>query len=200
MIPAAVSGFQLALALILVIGPQNAFVLRQGLRREHVTAVVLFCAASDSLLMGLGIGGLSAAAAASPVLQTALRWGGAAFLSFYGLRSFVSAARGGGTLEPGVAGTASLRSVLGTVAVLTWANPHVWLDTVVLVGSVAAQHPGHATAFWAGASAGSATFFAALGYGARALRPVFSRPAAWRLLDTFVGALMWTVAAGLIFF
>jgi L-lysine exporter family protein LysE/ArgO len=192
------AGFQLMLALILVIGPQNAFVLRQGLRREHVLPVVAFCAASDASLMALGVAGLGTATELLPWLQPVLRWGGAGFLIWYALRSFRSALTGTAALVAGEGGQASLVSVLGTLAVVTWANPHVWLDTVVLFGSVAAQHRGAEWVFWAGASSASLAFFATLGFGARALAPVFARPVAWRVLDAMVGAMMLAVALGLI--
>jgi L-lysine exporter family protein LysE/ArgO len=193
------AGFQLMLALILVIGPQNAFVLRQGLRREHVLPVVLFCGLSDAALMALGVAGLGTASAFFPSLQGALRWGGAAFLIWYAVRSFLSALRGTGALSPTGGGGASLAAVIATLAAVTWANPHVWLDTVVLFGSVAAQHPGREWVFWAGASTASMMFFLALGFGARVLAPVFARPLAWRVLDGIVGAMMLAMAVGLIF-
>ncbi|MFN0115800.1 MAG: LysE/ArgO family amino acid transporter [Paracoccaceae bacterium] len=195
MIGAALSGFQLMMGLILVIGPQNAFVLRQGLRREHVAAVVAFCALPDATLMGVGVAGMAGAQALFPWAETAMRWGGAAFLLWYAFRSFRSALTGSGALHPGESGRAKLSGVLAALAAVTWANPHVWLDTVVLFGSVASQYPGREVAFWAGASIASTLFFALLGFGARLLAPVFARPAAWRVLDGFVGAMMLAVAA-----
>lgn len=192
------AGFQLMLALILVIGPQNAFVLRQGLRREHVPAVVAFCGVSDASLMALGVAGLGTASDLMPWLQGAMRWGGVAFLTWYAVRSFRSALTGSGALTASEGGREPLAGVIATLAAVTWANPHVWLDTVVLFGSVAAQHRGAEWVFWAGASSASLTFFAALGFGARALAPVFARPAAWRVLDGAVGAMMLAVALGLV--
>lgn len=197
MAEAAFAGFRLMLGLILAIGAQNATVLRQGLRREHVFAVCLFCALSDAVLTAAGVAGFSAASEAAPWLLPAMRWGGVAFLAWYGLRSFRAAWTGGESLS--VAGTApaSLTRVLATVAAVTWLNPHVYLDTVVLVGSVAAQFPGRAVAFAGGAMTASFVFFFALGYGARLLAPIFARPAAWVALDVFVGLLMWSLAVGL---
>ncbi|MFZ5750141.1 MAG: LysE/ArgO family amino acid transporter [Pseudomonadota bacterium] len=192
------AGLRLSLALISVIGAQNAFVLRQGLRREHVLAVVAFCAISDALLIAAGVAGLGVITDALPGLRSVLLWGGVAFLVWYGARAFRSAWRGGESLRPADGQRAPLGTTLATLAALTWLNPHVWLDTVVLLGSVAAQYPGAEAAFAVGAALGSLLFFATLGYGARLLAPVFARPAAWRVLDAGVGLLMWSVAAGLV--
>lgn len=197
MIAAAWSGFQLALGLILVIGGQNAFVLRQGLRREHVLVTVLFCALSDALLIALGVAGLAGITAAVPGLMAVLRWGGVLFLTLYGMRSFRSALRGGEALKPAAGTRASLGKTLAALVLLTWLNPHVWLDTVVLIGSVAAQYPGRQVAFGAGAASGSALFFATLGFGARLVAPVFARPRAWQVLDVVVALVLWRVAWGL---
>ena len=198
MIAAYFTGLKLALGLILVIGPQNAFVPRQGLRREHVLAVVLFCAASDAILIAAGVAGLSALTAMVPLAQDILRWGGAAFLLVYGLRSFRAAFRGGEVLRAAEGRGAALGPALATVAALTWLNPHVWLDTVVLIGSVAAQFPGDRLAFGAGAASGSFLFFFTLGFGARLLAPLFARPRAWQVLDVAVGVIIWSVAYTLI--
>lgn len=191
------AGFSLGFSLILAIGAQNAFVLRQGLRREHVLATVLVCAVSDALLIAAGVTGFGALAQAVPGLDTAMRYGGAAFLLWYGARNLADAWRGGAALDAGGEARHSLRGVLLTVAVLTWLNPHVYLDTVVLLGSVSAQYA-EKTAFAAGAILASFTFFFSLGFGARILAPVFARPAAWRVLDLVVGATMWAIAAKLL--
>ena len=175
-----VSGFKLTLGLIVAIGAQNAFVLRQGLRREHVLPVALFCAASDAALIALGVSGFAVATRSAPWLAEALRWGAVAFLLWYGARAALAAWRGGESLEASNGGTQSLRSVMLTLAAITWANPHVWLDTVVLIGAVSAQYPGQGLVFWAGASSASFSFFLALAYGARLLAPLFARPVAWR--------------------
>ena len=194
---AAISGFLLGLSLIVAIGAQNAFVLRQGLRREHVFAVCLTCALSDAILIAAGVSGMSWLAIRAPWIAPAMTWGGAAFLLVYGGLSFARALRPG-ALAPAGQGAGGLRAALLTCLALTWLNPHVWLDTVVLIGSVAAQYPGDAAAFGTGATAASFVFFFALGYGARTLAPVFARPAAWRALDLAVGAVMWTMAARLL--
>ena len=191
------AGFTLGLSLIVAIGAQNAFVLRQGLAQAHVLPVVLTCALSDAVLIALGVAGFGALTAAWPWLPQLLRWGGAAFLIVYGARAALSAWRGGEALTPGDRGKGSLRAAVLTCLALTWLNPHVYLDTVVLVGSLAAgsERP---VAFGAGAVAASFAFFFALGFGARALAPVFARPRAWQALDAGIALLMWTIAAGLI--
>ena len=194
---AATSGFLLGLSLILAIGAQNAFVLRQGLRREHVFAVCLTCALSDAVLITAGVMGMGWIARELPWLTPAMTWAGAAFLFVYGAMSFARAVRPG-ALDAAGAGAGSLRAALLTCLALTWLNPHVWLDTVVLVGSVATTFPGSGAAFGAGAAAASFVFFFLLGYGARALAPVFARPAAWRALDVIVGVVMWAIAGKLL--
>ncbi|MBA85293.1 LysE/ArgO family amino acid transporter [Thalassobius sp. S69A] len=192
-----IAGFGLGLSLILAIGAQNAFVLRQGVRREHVFAVCLTCALSDALLIAAGVSGFGALVTKLPWLEPLMRWGGAAFLIVYGARAFWAAWRGGAHLDAAQAGRASLKGVLLTCLLLTWANPHVYLDTVVLLGSVAAQYADRLN-FALGAMTASFVFFFSLGYGARLLAPLFARPVAWRILDVLVGLIMWTVAASLL--
>ena len=181
----------------MAIGAQNAFVLKQGLLRRHVFAVCLFCALSDAALIAAGVAGAGALASRAPWFLSAMRWGGAAFLIWYGLRSARAAWRGGEALAPEGAVPPSLAATLATIAALTWLNPHVWLDTVVLLGAVSAQSPDR-VAFAVGAMTGSVLFFFSLGYGARLLAPVFARPAAWRVLDAAVALVMWAIAATLI--
>lgn len=199
MLEAAVNGYLVALSLILAIGAQNAFVLRQGLRREHVAAVVAVCALSDAVLIGAGVAGFGSLSAALPWFGEAMRWLGVAFLLVYGALRFRAAARGGEALKPSGAASASLGRVLATCLVLTWANPHVYLDTVVLIGSISAQYAPHQLAFGVAAALGSLSFFTALGFGARALAPVFARPRAWVWLEIGVGLTIWAIAAGLAF-
>ena len=187
------AGFRLGLGLIVAIGAQNAFVLRQGLRREHVFAVALFCAISDAALIALGVSGFALASEAAPWLGPGLRWGGVAFLAWYGTRAFLAAWRGGsGLVAAGDA--ASLGATLALIALFTWANPHVWLDTVVLLGAVSAQYPGQSAGFAAGAMTASFVFFFSLAYGARLLAPIFARPRAWVVLDILIGLVMWSIA------
>lgn len=199
MLEAALHGYLTALSLILAIGAQNAFVLRQGLRGEHVGPVVAVCALSDAVLIGAGVAGFGAVSGAVPWLGEAMRWAGVAFLLVYGALRFRAAARGGEALMPTAGQAASLRRVLGTCLVLTWANPHVYLDTVVLIGSISAQYAPHGLVFGVAAACASLSFFAALGFGARALAPVFARPVAWVWLELGVGVVMWAIAAGLAF-
>jgi L-lysine exporter family protein LysE/ArgO len=199
MLEAMVYGYLASISLILAIGAQNAFVLRQGLRREHVGPVVAVCAGSDAVLIAAGVAGFGAVSAAVPWLAGAMRWAGVAFLLVYGGLRFAAARKGGEALRPAAGRGASLRSVLGTCLVLTWANPHVYLDTLVLLGSISAQYAPRGLWFGIGAVAASASFFAALGYGARALAPVFAKAVAWVWLEAGVGLVMWALAAGLAF-
>ena len=199
MLEAAVQGYLVAISLILAIGAQNAFVLRQGLRREHVLAVVAVCAVSDAVLIGAGVAGFGALSRSVPWLGVALRWAGVAFLLVYGGLRFRAAARGGEALRPSEVVSAPLGRVVGTALVLTWANPHVYLDTVVLMGSISAQYAPHKGVFGVAAALGSLSFFTALGFGARLLAPVFARPAAWVWLEIGVGCTMWAIAAALAF-
>ena len=194
---AAVNGYLVALSLILAIGAQNAFVLRQGLRREHVGWVVAVCALSDAVLIGAGVAGFGALSVARPWFGEAMRWLGVVFLLAYGALRFRAALRGGEALRPSEAEPTPLGKVLATCLVLTWANPHVYLDTVVLIGSISAQYAPHQLAFGVAAAFGSLSFFAALGFGARGLAPVFARPAAWVWLEVGVGLTMWAIALGL---
>ena len=198
MTAALVPGFLLSLSLIVAIGAQNAFVLRQGVRREHVLPVCLTCALSDAVLLSVGVAGFAAVASRAPWVEPVLRYGGAAFLMAYGARSFWSAFRHDGALVPADEAATSLAKTLATCLALTWLNPHVYLDTIVLLGSVSTQYPGRAVEFAVGAVTASFVFFFALGFGARLLRPLFARPSAWRVLEFGVGVVMWSIAASLI--
>ena len=199
MLEAAINGYLVAVSLILAIGAQNAFVLRQGLRREHVAAVVAVCALSDAILIGAGVAGFGSLSRVVPWFGEAMRWLGVVFLLVYGALRFRAAARGGEALKPSDAGSAPLGKVLATCLLLTWANPHVYLDTVVLIGSISAQYAPHQLAFGLAAACGSLSFFTALGFGARLLAPVFAKPVAWVWLEIGVGLTMWAIAAGLAF-
>lgn len=198
---AAAAGLLAGLSLIVAIGAQNAFVLRQGLVRHHVGAVVAVCAVSDAVLVVAGVAGTGALLAHRPGVVEAVRWGGAAFLAAYAVLSLRRAARGGGALRatsaPGSTGRRALAGVLAQAFALTWLNPHVYLDTVLLLGSLAQQQPSR-WAFATGAAAGSLLWFAGLGFGARLLAPVFARPTAWRVLDTLVGLTMAALAVALV--
>lgn len=194
---AFVSGFWLGFSLILAIGAQNAFVLRQGLKGEHVLLVVLICAVSDAFLIMAGVLGMGAFVMLHENLVDYLRWAGVAFLLFYGARSFWSAWTSGKSLEATNGKNTDAWSIAVTCFLLTWANPHVYLDTVVLLGSVAAQFGDESRLFGAGAVVSSFVFFFGLGYGARALRKPFANPTAWRILDALVGMVMWAIAFSL---
>lgn len=199
MVSAAFAGFYLGFSLILAIGAQNAFVLRQGLRRAHVFAVALTCALSDAALIALGVSSFAVISELLPWVAPVLRFGGAAFLIIYGVRSFLSAWRGGGALEAAESGGGSLRAALLTCLALTWLNPHVYLDTVILIGTIATQYGENRLWFGVGACTASFVFFFSLAYGARLLAPVFARPRAWQVLDVIVGLVMWAIAAKLLF-
>ena len=195
---AFLAGFSLSLGLILAIGAQNAFVLRQGLRGEHVAAVCAACAASDALLIVVGVVGASSVTTFAPWLRPVMIWAGAAFLIWYGLRSLRAAFASDAALVPSGSATAGLRQTLAVCLALTWLNPHVYLDTLLLIGSVATRFAGREAAFAAGAATASVVFFFVLGYGAAILRPLFEKPTAWRMLDAAIALTMWAIAATLI--
>jgi L-lysine exporter family protein LysE/ArgO len=195
-VTAAFAGFALGFSLILAIGAQNAFVLRQGLLRSHVFAVCLTCALSDAVLIAAGVAGFGALTQLVPGLELAMRLLGAAFLIWYGARTFQSAWRGGQAMQAGEA-AGSLRKALLTCLALTWLNPHVYLDTVVLLGAVAAQYEDR-LGFALGAMTASFVFFFSLGFGARLLAPFFAKPRAWQVLDVIIGIVMWAIAAKLL--
>ncbi|WP_300062176.1 LysE/ArgO family amino acid transporter [uncultured Roseobacter sp.] len=197
MIDTFLPGYLLSLSLIVAIGAQNAFVLRQGLRREHVFWVCLTCGTSDAILIASGVAGFGALARSVPWFETAMRYGGAAFLLWYGWRSAKSAWVGGQVLQAEEGGRKALLPTLLTLLALTWLNPHVYLDTVVLIGSISAQYDNRVL-FAAGAVLASLSFFFALGYGARLLAPLFARPVSWRILDALIALTMWAIAAGLL--
>jgi L-lysine exporter family protein LysE/ArgO len=194
----ALAGLGFGLSLIVAIGAQNAFVLRQGLRREHVLPVVLVCALSDAVLILLGIAGAGAVIEAMPVVLTIVRFAGAAFLLVYGLLAARRALRPTALTADGPAVRASLAATVGTTLALTWLNPHVYLDTVVLLGSIANTHGDGRWWFGVGAVLGSVIWFTALGYGARLLQPVFAKPAAWRVLDAIIAVVMVALAVSLV--
>jgi L-lysine exporter family protein LysE/ArgO len=190
------AGFVASAVLIIAIGAQNAFVLRQGLRREHVFVVVAVCAVSDLVLILAGIGGLGAVVTARPSAVTAIRWIGAAFLITYAIMAARRAMRPA-RLDPAGRAPATLRATVLTCLALTYLNPHVYLDTVLLLGSVAQRHA-HRWLFGLGAAAASLAWFTALGTGAHRLAPLLARPAAWRVLDGLIAVVMLGVAGSLV--
>jgi L-lysine exporter family protein LysE/ArgO len=192
-------GMALGLGLIVAIGSQNAFVLRQGLRREHVGSVVLFCAVADALLIAAGVWGMAQALGESPQLARALALAGAAFLALYGWRALRRARQSHQLQAAGGMASLGRSAALAQAAAFTLLNPHVYLDTVLLVGSIGAQQPAPLQAwFIAGAGSASALWFSTLGFGARWLAPLFARPVAWRLLDALIGVTMFVLAAMLV--
>lgn len=191
-------GFLTGFSLILAIGAQNAFVLRQGLRREHVGQVVTICVVSDAALILAGVGFLGALLPSIPWLSEAMRWVGAVFLFVYGGLRFRAAWQGGEALMPSGGNAVSRSRVAMTCLLLTWGNPHVYLDTVVLLGSLSAQYAPHALTFGFGAAVASLVFFTALGYGARLMAPVFANASAWMVLEIVIGLVMWAIALSLL--
>lgn len=195
---AALAGLGLGLSLIVAIGSQNAFVLRQGLRRQQVGVVVLVCVVSDVVLIAAGVAGAGAVVQSRPWLLDVVRVAGATFLATYGLLAARRALRPQVLAPQGGAPAASLAATVATALALTWLNPHVYLDTVVLLGSIAQSHPGRQWWFAAGAALGSTVWFTALGYGAALLRPLFATARAWRVLDAGIALVMLGLAASLL--
>ncbi|ACQ79907.1 Lysine exporter protein (LYSE/YGGA) [Beutenbergia cavernae DSM 12333] len=196
---ATLSGLVTGLGLIVAIGAQNTFVLRQGLRREHVGRVVAVCLLSDVALIVAGVGGIGTLVERLPAVVTVLTWAGAAFLAGYGVLAARRALSPDGALGDAAPPPTSGRSAVAVAAALTWLNPHVYLDTVVLLGSVANAQPG-VLRWWfaAGAVVASAVWFGGLGFGARLVAPALARPNAWRILDGAIAVVMLTLAVLLV--
>lgn len=187
--------------LIIAIGAQNAFVLKQGILKNHVFITALICSLIDAILISIGVGGFGALLATNVLLLSLAKWGGAVFLIYYGFRSFRAVFKSEslhlerGSERPG------LKVTLLTALALSLLNPHVYLDTVVLLGSIGAQFSGSQRLFFAlGAMTASFAWFFTMGYGARYLAPLFQRPIAWKILDFLIGCVMWTIAFSLVFF
>ncbi|UWP99738.1 LysE/ArgO family amino acid transporter [Aliiroseovarius crassostreae] len=196
---AAITGFLTGFSLILAIGAQNAFVLRQGLLRNHVFPLVLFCALSDALLIVAGVLGFGALVSAVPMLPVLMAVLGAVFLMTYGVLRFVAALKGQYEME--LTGRArSLKATLAIAAAFTWLNPHVYLDTLGLIGAISTSFDdwNARILFGLGAVSASFVFFFSLGYGARLLAPIMTRPSSWRVLDIAIGLTMWMIAVGLV--
>ncbi len=209
------AGLGLGLSLIVAIGAQNVFVLRQGIRREHVLAVVIICALSDAALIAAGVAGLGFVISAAPWLVVVARWAGALFLLTYGVLAARRAWRGGEELDVDATDSASLRAptaggttptmtrtrlapVILTTLALTWLNPHVYLDTVLMLGSIAATHGDQRWLFAVGAMAASVLWFTALGFGARYLGRWLRTPRSWRILDAVIAVVMISIAISLV--
>lgn len=188
------TGLGSAASLIVAIGAQNAFVLRQGLRREHVLPIVVICVVSDALLIAAGVAGIGVLVKNAPIALEIVRWAGFAFLLGYAVFAARRALKPESLTTSGaVAG--SLAATVGTCLAITWLNPHVYLDTVLLLGSLSASHgdPGR-WVFGAGAATASLLWFGLLGFGARFAAPVFAKPIAWRILDGGIAVLMVVLA------
>jgi L-lysine exporter family protein LysE/ArgO len=208
-IVALASGLVTGASLIIAIGAQNAFVLRQGLRREHVLPIVLVCALSDIVLIAAGVAGVGALVTAVPVVMTVIRWAGALFLLGYAALAIRRAITPQALIPTTADGTAAQGAATGsrsglsvailTALALTWLNPHVYLDTVVLVGSLAASYgSGEKWLFAVGAGCASILWFASLGFGARYLGRLFARPVAWQILDGTIAVVMIALAVTLL--
>ncbi|MES2070634.1 MAG: LysE/ArgO family amino acid transporter [Pseudomonadota bacterium] len=194
-------GLGLGAGLIMAIGSQNAHVLRMGLRRQHVGLTVLVCILCETVLISAGVAGMGSLIEGEPTLLLLARWGGAAFLAWYGLRAW-RAALSEQTLDAGAGSQRfSARQALLSVLAVTLLNPHVYLDTVVLLGAIGGQQPGQGKWWFAlGAVSNAVLWFAALGFGARLLSPWFAKPVAWRWLDGAVGVIMLALAFSLLLF
>lgn len=197
------AGLGFGLSLIVAIGAQNAFVLRQGVRREHVGVVVAICAASDAVLIAAGVGGLGALVQRAPVVVEVARWAGAAVVLGYGFLAARRAWKGDEQLVAAPAGAVPdagrrLRPAVLTALALTWLNPHVYLDTVVLLGSISSTYGDARWWFGAGAVLASILWFSGIGYGGRLLAPLLARPGAWRVLDAVIAVIMLAVAVSLL--
>lgn len=196
---ALVPGFLTGLSLIIAIGAQNAFVIKQGLLRQHVLLIVLICAISDAVLIFLGTGGLGALVQSNQGLLEVVRWFGVAYLTWFGIKSAKSAFTNQ-SLQASESSTVSAIKVATTVLALTWLNPHVYLDTVILLGSVANQFDSDRWYFATGASVASVLWFTTIGFGARAASKYMSRPIFWKVLDSLIALIMFSIAITLAFF
>ena len=192
------SGFSIGFSLILAIGAQNAFVLKQGLKKQHVFLVCIICAASDALLISLGVTGFGVIIQQYPSIELIARYAGAAFLIFYSARSFLSAFQTSHVLNPADEVPASVSKAVLVSLAFTFLNPHVYLDTVVLLGSISTQFDSTKLQFTLGAVVASFVFFFSLGYGARTLIPVFQKPISWKVLEFIIGLVMLSIAISLL--
>ena len=196
---AILPGFLVGLSLIVAIGAQNAFVIRQGLTRQHVFAVVAICAIADAALIAFGIAGLGAAIASLPWLLEGIRWFGVAYLTWFGIRSVRSALKSQ-SLNAGEGSAISKSKIVATCLALTFLNPHVYLDTVILLGSIANQFEEDRWFFAIGGAVASVVWFSTIGFGARAASRFMSKPIFWKILDSVIAAVMFTIAITLAFY
>ncbi len=192
------AGFSLGLSLILAIGSQNAFVLKQGLKNQYILVICIVCSLSDAILIGFGVAGFGAIVQKFPSIEQIARYGGAIFLTFYAIVSFKSAFTTTHALGANIESKGSMWKAILMCLAFTWLNPHVYLDTVVLLGSISTQYAPKEWLFAVGAMSASLVFFFSIGYGARFLAPLFQRPKAWKVLEFFVGVVMSFIAGSLV--
>lgn len=195
---AFVYGLGIGFSLIFAIGAQNAFVLKQGLKQQYVFWVCFICALSDSILIYLGVAGFSKIVVNFPLILIMSKYFGAAFLFFYGLRNFYSALKSTSSLNPSDIEKDSLLKIIGMCLAFTWLNPHVYLDAIILIGSISVQFSDQLYLFAAGTILASWIFFFSVGYGAKMLLPLFKKATSWKILDVLIGVTMWTIATMLI--
>lgn len=196
---ALIPGFFTGLSLIVAIGAQNAFVIKQGLLRQHVLLIVAICAVSDAALIFLGIGGLGALVQSNTSVLEVIRWFGVLYLTWFGIKSIRSALTNQ-SLDASESGTTSAKKIATTVLALTFLNPHVYLDTVILLGSVGNQFNEDRWFFAVGASVASFAWFSTIGFGARAASKYMSKPIFWKILDSAIAVVMFTIAITLAFY
>ena len=196
---ALISGFLASLSLIIAIGAQNAYVIRQGLLRSHILLVVLFCSASDAFFIVLGVGGVGTFIQSQPKTLEYIRWFGVAYLTWFGIKS-LRAALSTQSLELAGTENQSAGKVILSLITFTFFNPHVYLDTVILLGSIANQFSSHRWLFALGASLASFSWFTTIGFGARAASKYMTRPIFWKILDCVIATIMFTIAITLAFY
>ncbi len=196
--PTYIAGFSLSLSLILAIGSQNAFVLKQGLKNQHVLIVCTICAISDAILISFGVLGVGSLLEKFPEIELIARYMGAIFLMIYAFFSFYSALTKSHAIDADMNSRSDALKAVSACLAFTWLNPHVYLDTVVLLGSISTQYQPQEGMFALGAMTASFMFFFSLGYGARVLEPLFRKPAAWKILEFMVGMIMLVLALNLI--
>ena len=198
MLSTYIAGFSLSLSLILAIGSQNAFVIKQGIKKQHVFLVCLVCGTSDAILISMGVSGFGALVQEFPSIEQFARFGGAAFLLVYSFLSFKSAFKESHAMNLVGESDSSWKKTVLICLAFTWLNPHVYLDTVVLLGSISTQYEATKFYFGLGAVSASFVFFFSLGYGARLLKPLFQKPSSWKILEFLVGVMMLFIAISLL--
>lgn len=196
---AFISGLFLGLSLIVAIGAQNAFILKQGLKKEYIFSICLICAVSDAFLITIGVLGFSVVITKIPLLEPIARYFGATFLLIYGMRSFYLSWKSNHALMPEGKKASSYKVVILTCLAFTWLNPNVYLDTLVLMGTISTHFVGFLTEFTIGAILASFIFFFSLGYGSRLLLPFFKKPISWKILEFLTGVIMVSIAIKLVF-